>query len=51
MVERPVHARTLPVISIIQGVWRRAASLVPGIRDGGAGRPTDKLPKRSCLVS
>ena len=42
MVERPVHARTLPVISIIQGVWRRAASLVPRYRDRGAGQPPDR---------
>ena len=42
MVERPVHARTLPVISVIQGVRRRAASLVPRYRDRGAGLPPDR---------
>ena len=52
MCERePVHARTLPVNSIVQGVWRQAASLVPRYRDRGAGRPPDRLPKRSCQVA
>ena len=46
----PVHARTLPVNSIVQGVWRQAASLVPRYRDRGAGRPPDRLPERSCQV-
>ena len=46
-----MHARTLPVNSLVQGVWRQAASLVPRYRDRGAGRPPDRLPKRSCQVA